>query len=61
MPVINVCMIKGRPAERRKAFSKAVTDVAVETLGVPIESVRVIITEIEPENWSVAGKSKDEN
>jgi 4-oxalocrotonate tautomerase len=54
-------MIKGRPAERRKAFSKAVTDVAVETLGVPIESVRVIITEIEPENWSVAGKSKDEN
>ena len=51
-------IIRGRPPEVRKAFAKAVTEAAVETLDVPIETVRVIITEVEPENWSIGGKPK---
>lgn len=56
MPVIRVEMFKGRTSEQKKALVKEVTDAFVRTAGGTPESVHIIITDIEPSDWAVAGK-----
>lgn len=58
MPIVKASILKGRSLEARSGFAKAVTDAAVTHLGVTEQQVRVLIEEIEPENWFTAGASK---
>lgn len=55
MPTFHVEMFEGRTVEQKRAFVKAVTQAAVETIGCKPESVDIIITDIKPENWSTNG------
>ncbi|MFK0377883.1 4-oxalocrotonate tautomerase [Pandoraea sp. NPDC090278] len=55
MPTFHVEMFEGRTIEQKRAFVKAVTQAAVETIGCTPGSVDIIITDIKPENWSTAG------
>jgi 4-oxalocrotonate tautomerase len=48
-------MLKGRDKEKRKELIKNVTDAVTKTLDVPVDSVRVLLNEIENENFGVAG------
>jgi 4-oxalocrotonate tautomerase len=56
MPTINVQMFDGRSAEQKRAFVKAVTEAACNTLECGPESVDIIIQEVKRENWATAGK-----
>ncbi|MGV3768910.1 MAG: 2-hydroxymuconate tautomerase [Sphingobium phenoxybenzoativorans] len=60
MPLISVQMIRGRTAEQKRAFMKELAEAAIRTLGVPEQSVRVIVTEIEPEHWGIGLTTKAE-
>lgn len=58
MPIVNVQILKGRPRSVRTALIAHMTNCIVEILGVSAGQVRVIITEIDPENWGVGGIAK---
>ena len=57
MPIMVVHMMEGRSEEQKAALIKALTDAAVESIGAPIESVRVMIQELPKENFGIAGES----
>lgn len=56
MPVIKVEMFKGRTADQKRAFAKAITDAFVETCGGTPQSVTVIYADVEKSDWAVAGR-----
>jgi 4-oxalocrotonate tautomerase len=60
MPIVQISMLAGRPVELREKLADAVTQAVCATLLAPADTVRVLITEIVPENWSVGGLSKRE-
>jgi 4-oxalocrotonate tautomerase len=57
MPIIQAFLLEGRSEEKKAAFISAVTEAAVTSLGAPIESIRVIITEMPATDYGIAGKS----
>ena len=57
MPIIQVEMLEGRTTEQKEEFIEQVTDLAVETLDARRQGVRVILREMEPENFGLAGES----
>ena len=57
MPIIQAFLLEGRSEEKKAAFIAAVTEAAVTSLDAPIESVRVIISEMLATDYGIAGKS----
>lgn len=55
MPIISVVIGEGRTSERKRGFIRALTQAAVDTLGVRAEQVRVILNETPLEHYAVAG------
>jgi len=56
MPIISVKIGKGRTIEQKRVLVRALTKVAVETLGAQPEWVTVLIEELDGENWAVGGE-----
>ncbi len=51
-------MLEGRGAEKKAALIKEVTDATVRALDVKPEQVRVILRELHPSHFAVAGVAK---
>ncbi len=60
MPLIQATILQGRSVEQKNEFFARVTQVAVETLNVKPEQVRIVINEVAPEHWCIGGLSKAE-
>ncbi|MED1421117.1 4-oxalocrotonate tautomerase [Bacillus smithii] len=60
MPFIQIHLLEGRSEEKIKDVIKNVTDCVADTLDAPLESIRVVVTEISPTHWGTAGKTKAE-
>jgi 4-oxalocrotonate tautomerase len=58
MPIVAVSLLEGRPPEKLEALIADLTATVVATLDVPAASVRVILTEVPPSHWGIAGVSK---
>jgi 4-oxalocrotonate tautomerase len=58
MPLIQATILQGRTLEQKREFFARVTQVAVETLNVKPEQVRVVINEVAPEHWCIGGVTK---
>lgn len=56
MPIIRVEMFEGRDEEQKSRLAKGLTDAFVESCGGKPESVHVVISDIAPQNWAVAGQ-----
>ena len=56
MPTYHVEMMEGRSVEQKKKLVAEITRVSVEILGGAPESVDIIITDIQRENWATGGK-----
>lgn len=56
MPVIHVEMFSGRSREQKRAMVKALTDAFVSTAGGKPESVFVVISDVDKENWGAGGE-----
>ena len=61
MPILQVEMLKGRTIEQKRNMVKKVTDAVTETLECPKEAVRIIIREMELENFASAGVLRADN
>jgi 4-oxalocrotonate tautomerase len=57
VPIVQIQLLPGRSAERKRALIQRVTAAVVESLDVRAEQVRVILTEVPPEHWGVAGET----
>jgi 4-oxalocrotonate tautomerase len=58
MPIVEITLIEGRNKEQKTALFKAVTEAIVTSIGAPAEAVRIIIREVPPEHFAVAGIPK---
>ncbi|AMM84354.1 2-hydroxymuconate tautomerase family protein [Martelella lutilitoris] len=58
MPFVDVTMIEGRSNAVKEKLIEKLTEAVVETTGVPIESVRVVLREVPGHHWGIAGKPK---
>ena len=57
MPFAQIHIIEGRTDEQKRAVIEKVTAALVEAVGAPIETVRVLITEVPKTQWGIGGKS----
>jgi 4-oxalocrotonate tautomerase len=55
MPIVQVLILEGRPPEAKRALVTELTDAVERALGAKRESIRVIVTEVPPEDWAVGG------
>jgi 4-oxalocrotonate tautomerase len=51
LPIINVQMLRGRTPEQKSALIEALANTVMETLAVPEEAIRIILTDVAPEDW----------
>jgi 4-oxalocrotonate tautomerase len=56
MPLVNVHMASGRSPEQKRALMDAITAAVVDTVGAPLDSVRVWITEMADTDFMAAGE-----
>jgi 4-oxalocrotonate tautomerase len=52
MPLIEVTMVEGRSPEQLRSLISGLTQAAVEAVGAPVESVRVVIREVPSTHWA---------
>ena len=57
MPIIEVNLFEGRSFEAKDRFIQAITDAAIEAIGAPRESVRVILRDMLAALYAVGGQS----
>ncbi|NLJ57254.1 MAG: 2-hydroxymuconate tautomerase family protein [Tissierellia bacterium] len=55
MPIVTVEMLKGRTLEQKRQMAKEVTEAVSRSVNCPKESVKVIINEMDTENFAEAG------
>lgn len=60
MPIAEVKIIEGRSAEAKTKLASAITDAIHEALGVPVETIRVLLIEVPPANWVIGGRPRSE-
>jgi len=60
MPIIQVQMLEGRPVEKVKLVIERVTDTVAETLEVPKETIRVLVTEVPKTHWGIGGTPRSD-
>jgi 4-oxalocrotonate tautomerase len=56
MPLIEVHMAEGRTDEQKQALLAGLTDVVQQSIGAPLESIRVWIHEFRATEYMAAGK-----
>ncbi|MDN4573932.1 4-oxalocrotonate tautomerase [Pandoraea cepalis] len=60
MPIVQIHLVEGRDDATVKACVKAVARTVHETLGAPLESIRVYATQVPAAHWAVGEHTKDE-
>lgn len=55
MPYISVTFVRGAEQEAQAQLIGELTDVVVERLGVPRETVSVVLHPVDPSHWGVGG------
>ncbi len=55
MPLVEIHLLEGRTSDQKKALLSAVTLAVHESIGSPIESIRVWVQEFAPTEYMAAG------
>jgi 4-oxalocrotonate tautomerase len=56
MPLIQSNLAAGRTDDQKRALLQAVTDAVESSIGAPLESIRVWISEFEPTEYMAGGE-----
>lgn len=56
MPIVQIEMISGRTEDQKRAMVNEVTDALVKTVNCKKEAVKIIIREMEKQNYAEGGK-----
>ncbi|BBY61917.1 tautomerase family protein [Mycolicibacterium helvum] len=59
-PYFTAIVLAGRSVEQRQQLAARFTDLLETIMGVPRAAIRGRIIEVEPENWSIGGRSAAE-
>jgi 4-oxalocrotonate tautomerase len=57
MPVIQISMLSGRTPEKIEKLITELTAVTSEILDAPADSIKVLVTELEPTHYGSGGES----
>jgi len=57
MPLVYINLMEGRPPEKIEKMIAMVSEAISTSLEAPIESVRIMVNEMEPYQYGVGGKS----
>lgn len=57
MPVAQINILEGRSDEQKEMLIREVTDAISRSLGAPVESIRIIITEMPKQHFGIGGQS----
>ena len=57
MPIIQVSIVSGRSPEKIEKLIGELTKVTAEVLEAPAETIKVLVTELEPTHWGSNGES----
>jgi 4-oxalocrotonate tautomerase len=55
MPLIEIHLLEGRTDEQKKALLASVTRAVQESIGAPLETIRVWVQEFSPKDYMAAG------
>jgi 4-oxalocrotonate tautomerase len=55
MPLVEIHLLEGRTDDQKKALLSAVTKAVNESIGAPLESIRVWLQEFSPREYMIAG------
>jgi 4-oxalocrotonate tautomerase len=55
MPIIRVEMFTGRTREQKRVIAKELTDTFIRVAGGKPEGVTIVFSDVEKEDWAVAG------
>jgi 4-oxalocrotonate tautomerase len=55
MPLVEIHLIEGRTDEQKKALLTAVTQAVHDSIGAPLETIRVWVQEFSPKEYMAAG------
>ena len=61
MPIVNVKLIEGRSDEQLRGLVNDVTEAVHKNAQAPKENIHVIIEEMKPEHYGVAGVRKSDS
>lgn len=56
MPIVTITLMKGRPPEKIQDMTRAVSHAIADAIDAPIETVRVMVTEMEEHQYAVGGR-----
>ncbi|MGL5818739.1 MAG: 2-hydroxymuconate tautomerase [Phycicoccus sp.] len=56
MPIVTIALMKGRPPEAIEAMTRAVSRAIADALDAPIETVRVMVHEMDEHQYAVGGR-----
>jgi 4-oxalocrotonate tautomerase len=60
MPIVHISLVEGRDDDTVKACIKAVARTVHETLGAPLDTIRVYATSVPAMHWCIGENTKDE-
>lgn len=52
MPLVEITLVEGRTPEQLRTLLSAATQAVVDSVGAPVDSVRVVIREVPPTHWA---------
>jgi 4-oxalocrotonate tautomerase len=55
MPFVHIDLVRGRDKELLMRLIEEVSRVVAETLDTPIDRVRVLVAEVDPDLWGIGG------
>lgn len=55
MPIVHIHMLKGRSVEQKRAMVDGITKVICDTAKCPADAVKIVISDMEFENFAHAG------
>jgi 4-oxalocrotonate tautomerase len=55
MPLVEIHLLEGRTDDQKKALMTAVTAAVHESIGAPLEAIRVWVREFSPKEYMAAG------
>lgn len=58
MPIVQIHLMNGRDENKKRELVIEVTQAICKTLEVPPEKVQIILSEMLPENYALAGELK---
>lgn len=56
MPIVSISLMKGRPPEKIQDMARAVSHAIAEAIDAPIETVRVMVHEMDDHQYAIGGR-----